>query len=121
MSTDNKKISFQEFKAWLQGVEEMQDEGWTPTAVQWKKIKDKLEQIDFSITRPTQQSYEQPINIAFQPPASRMQDTMPPPPMPPGGRLSNPASVPETMEHEAFVSRAIPRDTNKPGYSTPFR
>lgn len=30
---------------WLQGVEEMQDSGWTPTPAQWTKIREKIDQI----------------------------------------------------------------------------
>lgn len=34
------------FKAWLQGVEEMQGPDWTPSPEQWRKIREKLEQIE---------------------------------------------------------------------------
>lgn len=46
MSDTNKTISLGKFKAWLEGVEEMQDEGWTPSEIQWKKIRDKIELIE---------------------------------------------------------------------------
>lgn len=34
------------FKAWLSGVEEMQGPDWTPSPEQWKKIRDKIENIE---------------------------------------------------------------------------
>lgn len=45
-SKAQRTISIREFKMWLQGVEEMQDEGWTPTATQWKRIREKIELIN---------------------------------------------------------------------------
>lgn len=41
----NNEISLADFRSWLQGVEDMQEEGWTPTAVQWNKIRQKIDQI----------------------------------------------------------------------------
>jgi hypothetical protein len=40
------KTTLPEFHAWLSGVEEMQEEGWTPTPVQWKKIREKIFSIE---------------------------------------------------------------------------
>lgn len=40
-----KSITIKEFKMWLQGVEEMQEEGWTPSTSQWKRIRDKIDQV----------------------------------------------------------------------------
>lgn len=45
-----KKISFSEFKFWLQGVEEMQDAGWSPSPAQWEKIKEKLALVEMNGT-----------------------------------------------------------------------
>jgi hypothetical protein len=45
---DAKKISVREFRMWLQGVEEMQDEGWTPSTQQWTRIREKIDLIDDS-------------------------------------------------------------------------
>lgn len=36
-------ISISEFKQWLAGVEDMQEDGWVPDAVQWAKIRAKVE------------------------------------------------------------------------------
>lgn len=38
-------IDIETFKAWLQGVEDMQDAGWVPSAEQWKKIRAKINMI----------------------------------------------------------------------------
>lgn len=42
------QMSFQDFLMWLQGVEEMQPEGWSPDQRQWEKIRDKMRCIEFS-------------------------------------------------------------------------
>ena len=36
-------INISEFKQWLAGVEDMQEDGWVPDAVQWAKIRAKVE------------------------------------------------------------------------------
>ena len=38
-------ISLLEFRAWLQGIEEMQGDTWAPNTEQWKKIKAKIADI----------------------------------------------------------------------------
>jgi hypothetical protein len=38
----NKKVTYPEFLAWLEGVESMQEAGWTPSATQWQTIREKL-------------------------------------------------------------------------------
>lgn len=43
--TPRKKLSLGEFRAWLSGVEEMQDEEWTPSASQWRTIRAKIEEV----------------------------------------------------------------------------
>lgn len=41
----NKKITLNEFRAWLDGVEELQPNDWSPDAKQWKLIRDKIDNI----------------------------------------------------------------------------
>jgi len=41
----NKKISLLEFRAWLEGVEELQPSDWSPSAEQWKLIREKIKLI----------------------------------------------------------------------------
>lgn len=40
--TSTKKYTLSEFKAWLEGVEELQPANWSPDATQWKLIRDRL-------------------------------------------------------------------------------
>jgi hypothetical protein len=39
------KQTLKEFRAWLQGVEELQSEDWSPNCDQWKLIRDKIDGI----------------------------------------------------------------------------
>lgn len=48
-----KTITIQEFKAWLEGVEEMQGSTWAPDAQQWKRIRQKINQIEALPTEAT--------------------------------------------------------------------
>ena len=44
--TKTKKTSLTEFRAWLEGVEEMQGNDWVPTIEQWKRIREKIDSIE---------------------------------------------------------------------------
>lgn len=37
-----KEYTLAEFKAWLEGIEELQPNNWAPDAGQWKTIRDKM-------------------------------------------------------------------------------
>lgn len=41
----SKEISLAEFKAWLQGVEDMQPDNWAPSKEQWARIREKIDLI----------------------------------------------------------------------------
>lgn len=41
-----KKVSVNEFKNWLDGVLDFQPDDWVPNAEQWKKIRDKIDQLE---------------------------------------------------------------------------
>ncbi len=43
--SEQKIITVKEFKMWLEGVEEMQEENWTPDARQWTRIREKINNI----------------------------------------------------------------------------
>lgn len=79
-------ITIAEFKQWLAGVEDMQDDGWVPDAVQWAKIRAKVELLTEeevqvvetqqytapAYLQPVHQQYVpayQPQSRNFQPPA----------------------------------------------------
>ena len=59
-----KPITFDEFKAWLSGVEDLQAADWFPTKEQWDIIREKIESI--KITTPVVEAPYQPT--AFQQP-----------------------------------------------------
>lgn len=42
----NKKITLSSFRAWLEGVEEMQKLDWCPSVEQWNLIRDKIDLIE---------------------------------------------------------------------------
>jgi len=79
MAEENKNnISLEEFRAWLQGVEEMQEDDWAPNTTQWKKIREKIDNIAASqqafVPYPTHQPMSQGV-IHHQPqPGVLMQD-----------------------------------------------
>lgn len=45
MAAKRKRVTLNEFRAWLEGVEELQPEGWCPSADQWKLIRAKIDNI----------------------------------------------------------------------------
>lgn len=63
--TDTKQISFTEFLMWLQGVEDMQEEGWVPNPTQWKRIRAKLNTVDD--TSPVQELQPYPQQYQYPP------------------------------------------------------
>ena len=38
-------VSFSEFQAWLEGVEEMQPDDWAPSLEQWRRIRSKIDTV----------------------------------------------------------------------------
>lgn len=70
MSKNN--LTIDQFKAWLEGVEDMQGKDWVPDKEQWKKIRTKIKQLTENQTIPTlqesiipMQSYHEPFNSTF--------------------------------------------------------
>lgn len=41
----SKTCSLEQFKAWLSGVEEMQEDGWVPNSTQWRRIRQKIDEV----------------------------------------------------------------------------
>lgn len=72
------EISVSEFKSWISGIEDMQEDDWVPNKTQWDKIKAKIELLsdDFVESLPTEQpivtrpaaypTYQQPMPIYQQ-------------------------------------------------------
>jgi hypothetical protein len=73
MAKKRSEISVSEFKSWISGIQDMQEDDWTPNKSQWNKIRDKInllsEQEDIA---PAQQpQYQQPQynqNYGYQQP-----------------------------------------------------
>jgi len=61
--SEQKTITFDHFKAWLEGIEELQDEEWTPNASQWRKIREKIS----SIQIPSIVTYSPNTNVQYSP------------------------------------------------------
>jgi len=92
-----RRISLTDFKSWLQGVEDMQENGWVPSATQWKKIREKIDSIEVTTIQnnvPTGPQYRapttpipaqasafdgQPFPIPTPSPSNRMTTFVPPP------------------------------------------
>lgn len=50
-------ISMDQFRSWLEGVEDMQPADWTPDQEQWRRIREKIDLVDVTIN--DQASYAQ--------------------------------------------------------------
>lgn len=94
MAAKRKRITLSEFRAWLQGVEELQTAGWSPNAEQWKLIRDKIDAIVESKMQVVEQQVHVPNNGPrpqfqqqphYQPQYSGPVPFIPPPPPVPGG------------------------------------
>lgn len=79
----DKSISVKEFQMWLQGVEEMQPDDWTPDARQWAKIREKISCI--TAERPPSPAPE----FLYRDPRFGA-----PPPPPPAGEEERPPAFP---------------------------
>lgn len=54
----NKKITLEEFKAWLEGISEMHPQNWVPSLEQWTAIKEKIYSITTTETQKKKISYD---------------------------------------------------------------
>ena len=75
-------ITLDEFKAWLQGVEDMQEEGWSPNELQWSKIRSKIFLVISSAPKPQVVNNAQQVRpvqhnnvVLEQPAASEFDDS----------------------------------------------
>lgn len=79
-----KKISLTEFRAWLEGVEELQPDDWGPDTSQWQLIREKIDCI--IADAPVQQVAATVATAAAQPmrmqPGFQQAGIAPPPPVP---------------------------------------
>lgn len=63
------EITVSEFKSWISGIEDMQEDDWVPNKSQWDKIKAKIELLteDFVESLPVEQPMvqRQPIYPSY--------------------------------------------------------
>jgi hypothetical protein len=69
------KITVNDFKNWIKGVIEMQDDDWVPDAKQWNKILTKIYEIDNGPIAPTRPpiAYQQPAGPVYREPQQFIQ------------------------------------------------
>jgi hypothetical protein len=53
-----KKLALNEFRAWLSGVEEMQEPDWTPSPSQWRTIRAKIDEVIDAPVQPSRARVE---------------------------------------------------------------
>ena len=58
--SEEQTIDITTFRAWLQGVEDMQEEGWVPSGAQWKKIRAKIDLIEEQVVVKQHAPYPMP-------------------------------------------------------------
>lgn len=54
MAAKRKRVTLNEFKAWLEGVEELQPKDWCPTTDQWSLIRAKIDNIKEPVPQRTE-------------------------------------------------------------------
>lgn len=124
-----KAISLREFRAWLDGVEELQPQGWHPTQEQWMLIRTKIDCIEEreNLSTENQMKVKQPssYNTIPTPPsilpplppsglAPSPQPYMPPPPTQPVGAIGG-----GIVDVTGRV-RTPNIDTTQNGFESPF-
>lgn len=93
-----KKLSVSDFKNWLEGVLDFQEEGWTPNLDQWNKILEKVEELDDT------------------PPAPAVTNTSEPPPP----QNVKPHMQPSTRHPRPQMDKSVlPPDLDEPTVSLP--
>ncbi len=75
------KQPLKEFKAWLQGVEELQPDDWCPNVEQWQLIRDKIN----GIVEENKTTEQQIITMQQQPKVYQQNKSLLAPPPPVGG------------------------------------
>jgi hypothetical protein len=98
MAAKKRKIDVTEFRAWLEGVEEMQGPEWVPNLEQWQRIREKIDSIREDAPVPKQQRAEQPAPQQQRP-----------------VQYAQPAPQYSTLGAEPQRSQPIPRQTQPGG------
>lgn len=118
-----KKITLNEFRCWLEGVEELQSEDWTPTKIQWQLIRNKINAIKEPESQVVYQQVQQqaPANNYY--PAQSLQSNIPPAPEVPSSIPAGP-TVPMSNEAKQVFNRQKSKtpdvDTSQGEYNSIF-
>lgn len=91
-----KKITLNEFRAWLEGVEELQADDWSPTYDQWQLIRNKINNIVEEV-----KEVQVPANVPDVPPPAGPLPTY-------GGRTVSGDTFGSPGTNPAFVPPAPP-------------
>jgi hypothetical protein len=133
---EDQKITIKEFKMWLEGVIEMQDDGWTPDPKQWTKILEKIHNINEesgtskanrgAAREESYYQYHAPIvHSPLMDPSIQIDDSVPQQPIYAGpSRLSHAAPA-RPVGHNVFGNNMYPAqtpniDTASESYTPPF-
>lgn len=97
-------IDVDTFKAWLQGVEDMQSPDWAPNVEQWRKIRQKIDQLEVPEDQPQgQQVLPMPSYPIYRTPVPGPGGSIGV--IPHSGTVMNPAPPPSSLD-------AKPSDAN---------
>lgn len=106
-----KKISLTEFRAWLEGVEELQPEEWHPDSDQWKLIRQKIDNI-VEEKKTVERVVEQHPRYSPEPPRAPTPAPVSLPPSsfgPPDGGQFQPPPVEMTEAAKAALNGGVPK------------
>lgn len=125
MTTENKKISVKELQTFIEAVEFAADtEEWIPSARQWKRIRQMIDNLETEAPAPVrQQAVQQPPAQVYRDPDRPVM--MAPPGMPPPAFAGMPAqsALPPTFANPnapGVPARTPDIDTSTGGYSSAF-
>jgi len=102
------KLTLAEFKAWLEGVEELQPENWAPNHDQWELIRSRIN----GIIEPVPEIVKEVVQPPTNPLLSRPDAPVQPPVNPAFAAPPAPSSIPEgpvvkTHDGTAYVPSAV--------------
>ena len=115
-----KKVNLAEFKAWLEGVEELQPEGWSPSKEQWVLIRAKINAI--TEPAPVIQQGAAPRPMAVNSP-QQVPGFVPPPVtggVPVGNVTTNQAPAPASATPRDKRGKTSDIDTTNGQYNSDF-
>lgn len=101
-----KSQSLTEFRAWLTGVEEMQEDGWVPNETQWQLIRERIDKISID------DEVEQKLNQTAPSPSAR--PTSQPANTGSGNAPVEIPQVPSAFDRAGAAGNFVPADGGQP-------